>query len=169
MNWSASKAITAARLNQYIGNDGSLPGNLNYLLDNRPNYITARDNGANYSTSSATFVDIDATNLKKAITLNGSRALLHFHGVFDNGGGSFAKLDFTVNGTRVGAAGADGLGVMTISGLVSMTWIATGLTPGSNTFSVVWLSVSGTATRLYAGNGVGGQDYLPVFFAEEIG
>src|SRR5258705_10834049 len=104
--FTSGQVITATDLNTYVRD------NTNYLLS-RPKNAVKRDNNANYNTTSATFVDIDGTNLSITLSINGSAVLLAFSGTV-NSSSNQPSFDFTVDGTRVGSAGGDGL--MSITG-----------------------------------------------------
>jgi hypothetical protein len=160
-SFTSGQVITATDLNTYLRD------NTSYLLS-RPKNAVKRDNNANYTTTSASFVDIDGTNLSITLSVSGSAVLLAFSGTV-NSSSNQPAFDFTVDGTRVGTGGSDGLMTMTGNIQSNATFIAlvTGLSAGSHTFKVQWRAVSGT-TLLYAGNGTGGQDVQPYFSAVEV-
>lgn len=128
-----------------------------------------RDNGGDYATASATFVDLDATNLVITLIIENPNVLLTFTGVtwdFNRQG----AYDFLVDGVRVGAAALNGL--MTANGgngdyNGSMVYLATGLAPGSHTFKVQHMAITSTST-VRAGNNVAGTDFVVTFCAQEM-
>lgn len=148
--------------------------NLNYLIA-RPSSSIKRDNNATYTTTSATFVDIDSANLSITLNISGSAVLVSFCGLCTGNNNLFAFFDITVDGVRVGAAGADGIAGFFIGGnnaLASFAVLVTGLAAGTHTFKVQWKYGAGsTATNLglYAGNNLGGSDVIPVFSVVEVG
>jgi hypothetical protein len=162
---SAGDVLSAANYNIYLRD------NLNYLFSGRPKFSVLRDNGGDYTTTSTTFVDVDGTNLKGTLTISGSAVLLGFTCQFKYQT-TTAYLDFTVDGVRVGAAGADGL-IYSVSGAAYMKpfgcfiALATGLSVGSHTFKVVWKSYGGTSV-MHSGNGVSGEDFIPHFWGIEV-
>src|SRR5258707_3675416 len=95
--------IAAADMNTYIRD------NMNYLYA-RPKTVIKRDNNADFTTTSATFVDIDGTNLAITMTISGSAVLLNFQAVAVYVGSfQVAPFDFTIDGTRYASAGVDGM------------------------------------------------------------
>lgn len=135
--YSVSQVVTAATLNQDI-RDNSL-----YLLA-RPNGFSKLTGGA-YTTTSGSFVDIDATNLSKTITMAGTKVLVAFFGNVSNAGASTGYFDVAVDGTRYG--GTQGL-VNVLYGSfandkVSFAIIIT-VTAGTHTFKMQWMTTGGT-------------------------
>src|SRR5690242_16872399 len=127
--WNPGQVISATDLNTHLRD------NLNYLLSGRARQVIKRDNNANYSTTSTSFVDIDATNLSITLNLSGSAVLVTFTAVADNTGGGLPVLDIDVDGTRYGSAGADGL--VQAGGNkspVTLSVLITGLSAGNHTF-----------------------------------
>lgn len=124
---------------------------------------------SDYTETSTTFVDVDATNLALTITTNGGDVLVGFHGSFNNGSGD-VFLDVAVDGTRDG--GDDGyIRVRTASGVTqnaaSFTRTITGLSAASHTFKLQWKVTGGTET-LYAGAGTTNVDLHPQFWVREL-
>lgn len=98
--WDATKAITVARLNQYIGNDGVNPGNLDYLFT-RPQGVVNRNNGANYTTTSLSQTPIDSTNLTFTDTFTGTKILVFLRAFQLNANaGVSGWFDFQVDGVN---------------------------------------------------------------------
>jgi hypothetical protein len=167
--WTPGEALSASELNDNLRDD------LNYLLS-RPGDGVQYDNGANYTTTSDTFTPVDGTNLSITLTTAGGKIACGFSAVCPGLTSTVMDFDITVDGTRIGAAGANGLYRAATPGSnldfqVSFTVVKTGLTPGSHTVQVVWKRhTSGTGTcALYAGNGTAGQDFIPSFWAMEVG
>jgi hypothetical protein len=167
-SWTTSQLVTATQI-QVLSDD------LSYLL-NRPNSAVKRDNGGEYSTSSTSFVDIDATNLKCTLSISGSAVLVGFTGMIfnTNGGASVTCLDITVDGTRIGSAGGEGLAGKVQSGAftpvresISFVALVTGLSAGSHTFIVQWKANAASAT-LQSGAAGSNTDYIPHLFAVEV-
>lgn len=166
VTWTTNQLVTAADLNAQVRD------NLNYLFNGRPKFSILRDNNANYTTTSLTFVDVDGTNLKGTLALSGGAVLLGFNCAMV-GLNIRGYFDFAVDGTRVGTAGTNGLMRQTEGngggdGGVSLVALVTGLSAGSHTFTIQWRAhISGTLT-MYAGNGTAGQDFIPHFWGIEV-
>jgi hypothetical protein len=127
---------------------------------------------ADYSTTSASFVDVDATNLALSMITNGGDVMLHFHGVVAHSllnTNSVVQFNIDVDGSP--HAANDGImAVYCINGAanVSFTRLITGLAAGSHTFKLQWKNyISGTAT-LYAGAGTTKYDVHPQFWVREV-
>lgn len=169
ITWTAGQIVSASDLNAQI-RDNSL-----YLFSGRPGNLIKRDNNASYTTTSATFVDVDATNLKPSYSIASGKALVTFSGVLFEGAiaSYIASMDFTVDGTRHGSAGLDGLLTVNVSNErkpVGWSVIVTGLSVASHTFGLQYRRQSGTGTvTLLSGNGTDGQDVIPTFNVAEIG
>ncbi|PJF30840.1 MAG: hypothetical protein CUN51_06550 [Candidatus Thermofonsia Clade 1 bacterium] len=141
--WVSAQVVTATQLNE------QLRDNMNYLLS-RPHQRIIRVASSNYTTTSTTFVDIDATNLSITLTISGSAVLVGFSGVAEVNSGPFYCFDFTVDGNRYTTVSNGLLEVHTATGFIhvpaSYTALVMGLTVGSHTFRPVWRATSGTAT-----------------------
>ncbi len=159
--WNPGQVISATDLNTHLRD------NLNYLLSGRARQTIKRDNNADYSTSSTTFVDIDSTNLSITLNLSGTAVLLLFTAVGTPSSG-VAFIDFDIDGTRFAAGGVDGMGILGNRSVATIAALVTGLSAGSHTFKVKW-KTNTSSTTIYAGSGVGGSDFIPTFEAVEIG
>src|SRR5262245_61351961 len=162
-SWTTSQLVTATQM-QVLSDD------LSYLL-NRPNSAVKRDNGATYTTTSTSFADIDATNLKITMSISGSAVLLAFTCAATLSTTAYMTFDFDVDGTRYGSAGADGISshnfINAIPKGVTMVALVTGLSTGSHTFKVKYKVNTGTGS-VFSGNGVGGADFITCFNAVEV-
>jgi hypothetical protein len=104
----------------------------------------------NYTTTSSTFVDVDATNFALTITTGAHRVMLVFTGSGGNTSADYIELDVTVDGTRQGGTG--GLVIMECQDSLvfknlSFTYITDVLTAASHTFKLQYrVNSSGTAT-----------------------
>lgn len=166
-SWATDDLVDETMMNQQVRD------NLLYLHSGRPGATVARDNNASYSTSSLNFVNIDGTNLSLTITTTGGKVLVLFTGAFSEAGSLALNvyLDIAVDGTRIGAAGAYGLCKASLNNTaqtLSIAKVVMGLAAGAHTFTVQWM-VDSSVAYLLAGNGVGGQDGIPIFSVEEIG
>jgi hypothetical protein len=160
--WTPGQLVAASDLNTHLRD------NLLYLFNGRPKSVIKRDNNANYSTSSTTFVDVDATNLAISLAIASGNALVGFMAVTSNN----VQLDIDVDGTRYANGAADGLvtgqDASSTRGGQSGCVLVTGLSVASHTFKLKYKVTTGTGT-LYSGAGVGGTDFMTVFWAMEIG
>lgn len=137
--WVASTVVSAATLNEQVRD------NFNYLLS-RPHQAIRRTAGADYATTSTTFVNIDATNLSIDLTMSGSTVLVLFNGVFRNT--ETVYVDFSVDGTRH-ANTTEGIGLATLQTtsnymLAGYAVLVTGLSVGAHQFRPMWRVASGT-------------------------
>lgn len=125
--------------------------------------------GSDYTTTSSTFVDVDATNLSLPIETHGGDIEIGFHGVVNSGAGQGVYFDVDLDGARI--AGDDGItGTKTASiddVPVGFTRRVSGVAPGSHTVKLQWKRFGGTAT-LYAGAGTANADYHPQFWVREV-
>lgn len=167
-DWTPNETVTATKLN-------TVRDSLNYVFNERALSAVLIDAGSNYTMTSTSWADIDATNLKVTITVRNGRARIVFNAplVESSGSGNDVDVyfDFTVDGTRAG--GDDGLAKKPfgVSIPIFIEWIAEGLSDGSHEFGVQWKTTGG-GTRLatlYAGAGTSNKDLHPVFIAEEKG
>ena len=87
--------------------------------------------------------------------------------------GNIADFDFTLNGTRVGAAGLNGLqgNRSPANGALQPLFIGALVTvaPGSNVFKPQWTPQGSYVITLYSGAGSAGTDYMVQFGAIEVG
>ena len=160
--------LQASWLNTYLRD------NMAYLL-NRPAQSIIRDNGSNYvsGTTANTFADIDGTNLKITLNNKGSFVLLTLLATISLAStAQLADFDFTLNGTRVGAAGSDGLCFVKalggVAGIPLSMSVLVPVTPGSNVFKPQWTPQGAYAITMYAGGGSAGTDSLVSFSAVEV-
>ena len=167
--WQLNELVTEATLNEQVrDNEG-------YLFERPLSYINL-DQSANIVTTSTTFVNVHA-DIARTITLAGTRARVTFQGFFrieGSGAGSQRLwLDIAVDGVR--QAGDDGLcmGQVTNNGYLPLafSWVVTGLTPGTHTFTLQWKTYASVGTptgTLYAGAGTSAFDLHPQFSVEEF-
>jgi hypothetical protein len=149
-----------------------------YIRDN-PLYFFGRpfsylrwDNNASVTTTSTSFTPIDSANFKITITPRATLLLVGFRGLFNLSNTAYVKVDIEVDGVRIGAGGADGLGAWgfgNVPGHIQIVEPIQVTADAQHTIRPVWASSSSAVTAtLYAGNGTGGQDYLPSIWALEV-
>jgi hypothetical protein len=112
---------------------------------------------ADLTTTSTTFVDMDATNLNLSITTNGGDVLVVWYGTFQNNAATAKiQIDFSVDGTDVGTGGAgilrDAYNTASSPQAMGFAHIITGLSVASHTFKMRWKTTSGTATLKASGS-----------------
>lgn len=165
--WESGEIVTAAGLNEQLSD------NLTFLktaLDNNTSYTA--DEGADYTTTSATFEDVDATNLALTITTTGN-VLVGFSGSFvSSSAGETIYLNVDVDGTdHFNDSGlVAGIGTATSHVFnVSFVVLITGLTDGEHTFKLRWRRFNSGTLTLYAGAGTANYDLHPQFWVQEVG
>jgi len=125
--------------------------------------------GADITSSTITFVDVDAANLSLTITTTGGNVKVRFVGNIKSSTGK-CYLDVDVDSSRY--AGDDGILGMKATGSgdpgdpISFEITVTGLAAGPHTFKLQWKVNAGTAT-LFAGAGTSDADVHGVFEVSE--
>lgn len=168
-DWSDNALVTAADL------DTEIRDRMEFLKAPPTDYVRV-DEGADYTTTSTTFVDVDSLgdpDLSLTIVTAGGDVLVGFSGAFQHSSVAVRiALDVAVDGVRLG--GDDGLisGACAGSqnGYLPMAFVAMvrGLSAGSHTFKLQWKTASATAT-LHAGAGTGTfGDTHPQFWVREV-
>lgn len=160
---ASGDALTASMWNQQVRD------NENVLKTPTSSYGVA-DQASDYTTTSATYADVDATYMTSGSrTWNGGLVNVTFQGTIQSSlNTTTIAFDIAVDGTRV--AGDDGLIVwrMTTSNagfaISFSTWIP--VAAGSHTISLQWKTSGGTAT-LNAGAGTSSYDIHPRFCCVE--
>lgn len=169
MAWTAPTTRTTGTLITASIWNTDLVDNLSALKSPPTDTYTANE-GSDYSTTSATFVNVDGTNLSHSITTTGGDVIIHFHGNCTSGSGVLA-LNVTVDGSLT--AGDDGIIAkqsLTSSppGIpITFTRLVQGLSAASHTFNLQYKVSSGTGV-IYAGAGTGSSDLHPQFWVREV-
>lgn len=145
ITWVASQVVTAPNLNEQIRD------NLLYLVS-RPKQAIRRINAAVYTTTSTSFVNIDATNLSIDLTLVSGNVLVCFQAatVVDATYTGNAAVDFSIDGTRHanttnGFGFALGAGTGANGTIINYVVPVTGLSVGSHQFRAMWRTNAATA------------------------
>jgi hypothetical protein len=156
--WTVGQLVTATNLNE------QLRDNLEFLKT-PPTSLYNLNQGSDYTTTSTSFVDVDATNLSLTINTAGGDVLIVFLGF--GAGSARLYFDIAIDGVRM--AGDDGFfsAVQNSNGPLTLVALKQGLSAGSHTFKLQWKVNSGTGT-LYAGAGTSGFDVHPQFFVREV-
>ncbi len=160
--WVAGELITAAIMNAHVRD------NLLILKDPiSDDYLT--NEGADYTTTSTSFVDVDATNLAFTLVTNGGPVMIGFLGTGKSSAGLQMHFDVDLDGARI--AGDDGMVSTTIAVATAVAFafvfLKSSLSAASHIFKLQWKVTGGTGT-LFAGAGTGGQDTHTQFWAREV-
>jgi hypothetical protein len=164
--WSTGELVTAAIMNAHVRDQ------LN-ALKSPAYFICEIDEGADYTTTSATFTAVDGTDLTATVTGAGGNWLIGFSGqcFYSSGSTGFLTLTVAVDGTNyVGDDGIlQGFGAVAapVTG-VSFTHILRDIAAGSRIFQLRWKSSSGGTYGMYAGAGTANHDHHPVFWGIEL-
>lgn len=161
--WIPGELVTASMLQEQISDNMS-------ALKAPPTAQATLNLGADITTTSTSFVDVDATNLSLTITTTGGDVLITFQGVFVKTLTGQVHLDVTMDGTALaGDSGMTGHSIGATIVEMGFTWWARSVAAGSHTFKLRWAIISGGGTlTLYAGAGSGGADFHPQFTVREV-
>jgi hypothetical protein len=162
--WVTGEPLTASDLNTH------LKDNLNALKEPPTDHYEC-DEASDYSTTSTSFVDVDATNLALTITTSGGDILVGFSGdIANDTAGRSVMLNISLDGTLV--TNDDGF-IVTYQTTanrsipVSFVYLITGVSAGAHTLKLSW-KVSANTGVLYAGSGTASADIHPQFWAREV-
>jgi len=162
--WS-NEPLVAGDMNTHLRD------NLEALKD-PPSYNYESDEGADYATSSTSFIEVDPTNYVASITTNGGDVMVGFAAtVVGTGGGNRVYLNLEVDSVLV--AGNDGIvlvgaDVPNDKYCISLApYLITGIDPGNHVIKLMWKVNSGTFT-MYAGAGTSAADVHPQFWVREV-
>ncbi|HML24915.1 MAG TPA: hypothetical protein PKD09_24890 [Aggregatilinea sp.] len=136
--WNVNELLTAAALNTHLRD------NLNALKE-PPTGIAAVP--STYTTTSTSFVTIDAANLAATLTTSGGNVLIGFTGAWAIGAvGYLAYLTITMDNVNV--AGVNGVALTSVGGAVplALNYLLTGVAAGAHTFRLQWRVTGNTAT-----------------------
>jgi hypothetical protein len=162
--WS-NEPLVASDLNTHLRD------NLEEIKD-PPSANYELNESADYTTTSTSFVDIDATEGKLQLTINtnGGDVLVHFHGTLTANGALSAYFDIDVDAARNGGDdGIEGVSISTNTPVtVSFTRLITGLAAGSHTFKLQWKRRTANTLTMFAGSGNSNWDLHPQFWAREV-
>lgn len=161
-SWSTGELVSASLLNTHLRD------NLDFLK-NPPTALYILNESSDYTTTSTSFVNVDATKLSLSITTAGGDVLIGFCGCILQ---SSASVFFDVDVDTVRSGGDDGLCVVSPSSAAqrfnaSFFKLIQGLSAGVHTFKLQWKVNAGTAT-LFAGSGTANGDIHPQFFVREV-
>jgi hypothetical protein len=155
--WQTGEALTASDMNTHIKD------NLN-ALKAPPTAHYECDEVSDYSTTSTSFVDIDATNLSLTIVTTGGDVLIGHYGVYNNASGQ-CQIDVEMDDTRLAANGNDGM--LGWNGPTTIVHLVSGLSAETHVFKLQWRVTAGQGW-LYAGSGLASSDFQPQFWVREV-
>jgi hypothetical protein len=165
--WATDELVTATMLNDEIrDNENALK---------TPAYgLCVLDEAADFSTTSATYADVDAAGSQLTLTITTGGGLLEigFIGSATMSGPAFAHMDVTLDGTRIG--GDDGL-LLIGSGAAASTHrlnasfsaLVDGVAAGSHTFVLQYKVSGGVTLTIPAGAATSSLDIHPRFYVIE--
>lgn len=161
--WSTGELVTASLMNSHVRD------NMDFLKDPPTGLYNVNEAG-DYTTTSTSFVDIDATNLSLTITTAGGDVMIGFYGSFKESVANIIYLDVDMDGSRLGGDdGIIGLRVSTnvMQDTMSFVYLQQSLSAGSHTYKLQW-KVKGNTGTLHAGAGVANADVHPQFWVREV-
>lgn len=167
--WSAGELVTASLFNTHLRDQ------LNALKAPPTDYYNV-DEASNYTTTSTSFTDVDATDLALSITTTGGDILVMFSGSYNVNntiGRLFLEIDLdgSAQATNDGALAYYGNGITNIDGAILpisfQRWLF-GVSAGAHVIKLQWKVSSGHTATLYAGAGTSNADIHPQFSAREV-
>ncbi len=158
--WVAEELVTAAIMNAHVRD------NLNALKSPVSQQVL-RDNNANYTTTSTSFVDVDTTNLKITLVTQGGDVLVWFGGIAANSAVTDACFTVQVDSTDAGLAEGLTTKYGGTASHVSFVYLVTGLSASSHTFTLRWKTASAGTATLFCGSGAL-PDVPVIFGAREV-
>jgi hypothetical protein len=162
--WNTGDPLTASDMNTHIRD------NFEFVKTPPTGYYKANE-ASDYTTTSSSFANVDATNFVQTITTAGGDVLVGFSGTIKHStAGQNVYLDVEVDGVR--AAGDDGMLQVSCPGTnyafnATFVRMIRGLSAGSHTFKLQWKTSAATAT-MFAGAGTSGSDLHPEFWVREV-
>jgi hypothetical protein len=159
MAWTAIPDKTTGALMDVTWYSTHFKANMEYLKNNQDTLVspandsTLHNEGSQYSTTSTSFVDVDASDLSVAITTNGRPVLVLVTGTaYNYNSGQEVYFDIAVDGSRLG--GSQGLVGLedNVEHPLCMAVLVTGLSAASHTFKLQW-KVDGGSGRFDSASG----------------
>jgi len=170
--WAVNEKLTASDMNVYVRDNMA-------ALKNPPSQQVVRDNGTMYSTTSTTFVAVDATNVKVTLTTAGGDVMVGFTGTAAADSTTARQMSFDVdvdgNGGWANAQGYAG-GIMTTAILSTIAQgvsfgpiLIQNLPAGVHTFTLLWRMNGGTGYLHSDTNDADYRNEQPlIFWAREV-
>jgi hypothetical protein len=168
----ASEPLTSTDLNTYIRD------NQDFLMTRMENNAEhTADESSDYTTTTQSFVDVDATNFALTITTNGGNVLVGFNGLTSTHRTTSEGPSFNVAVDSVDYFADDGItmggtfGSSSHQSPVTFVVLITGLSAGVHVFKLRWRSFNNggsTTCTLFAGSGTTNADVHPQFWVQEL-
>jgi len=173
ITWTPNQLVTDTDLNEQIrDNMGYLkqrvdaPASASYMLNET----------SDYTTTSTSFIDVDAVRLSLSLTTSGSAVMVGFFGTVSASGAAdtLIYVDVTLDGVRIGGdaglalvARKNGAGASLQHATLSFVVLVPVVSAGAHVLRLQWKASGGTAL-LRAGAGTSGLDVHPQFWAREV-
>lgn len=138
--WATGELVTATIMNTHIRD------NLNYLLSRNLFYVIEAT--GTYTTTSTTYTAVNAT-FTQTVDTSGGTVVIVVQGTWSHSAGGVAmKMGISVDSGAPGSYSIrqSGNTVADHRGATTLVVYITGLSAGSHTFGLQWLTPSGTAT-----------------------
>ncbi len=135
----SGQIVGASDLNTYLRDD------MNFVFNGKALAQTMYAKGSDYTTTSTSMVDIDATNLALTITVTTGRVRINFAGYFysDSAVSRVAFIDVLVDGTSINGGNPEQKAYADTNGTpMSFTVYKTGLSAASHTFKLQWKMIN---------------------------
>lgn len=149
MSWNTLADLTTGQIVTETHMD-EIRENIEYL--HSPNKdLVEHNEGSDYTTTSTSFVDVDATDLSQTLTTTGGNVLVLCQVVVLSGTAANTYFDVDIDGTRFGTANTLGLATWKVNdandfGSITLAFIVDGLSAASHTFKLQWRVSAGTTT-----------------------
>lgn len=170
MTWNAPTSRSTGELITAAIWNADIVDNL-LALKSPPGTNYVADESSNYTTTSTSFTEVDATNLALTMTTTGGAVFVGFHGVLTV---STHPMTVFFNVDQDGSPVAADDGIMLITSFttgtvhpVSFVRQISAPAAGSHTYKLQWKVNTGTGT-LYAGAGTSTRDLHPQFWVREL-
>ncbi len=160
-SWVAGELITATIMNEQIRD------NMDALKD-PPSEVDPGTGSTDYTTTSATFVDIDSTDFTITLATTGGDVFVFISGGWNNSAGEM-YVDIVSDAVSLSRDG-DGFSKPTGSSGAGtahamIPFLETGLSSGSHTYKPQWKISGGNTAKLFNGQA---EEMNPVFMAREM-
>jgi hypothetical protein len=171
--WVNPSDVVAAQLITTSVMNDDIFDNLRALHD-PPTALGTLDEGSEYTTTSTSFADIDATSGKFAQTIVTGGGDVLIGAVLTLTGSTTANLNLNVHDSVAGAdlAANDGLCKQVIgtggSEVVTFLFLHRSVAAGSHTYKLRWKVSTGTVTMNVGGDTSNQRDVHPQFWVREI-
>ncbi len=140
-DWTTGELVAASDLNAIGDTD-------NFLFNGWAGDRYVRNNGSNWTTTSTSYVDVDATNLASTITTNGGDVLVIFTGNVQNSAVAGCRMALDIDGTTTEAITLVNPYNTGKHVNMSFAYLITGLSAGSHTIKLRWRNITASTMTL---------------------